>query len=293
MRQKIVAPKCVGAGDAVYKMIMDGDIGYELSPLWSLRWRRRDILWNALTRRGAIAPFSELVGHELLFRPTDENAKAFSKECVGPAFGQMVRNKKIIEAYPELLKAQLKIISGLTDGKKKSVNLEYLVWDNDRASDIVFQLLCNHGNSKLILEIKEDGMMPEWVMSVIATICECRDVRIYIDDLAMKVNNVPKNIEYFQKLIKYLHKYIIAVKVDYFWVRQLKGRPDIKAYIDLNLEYFEYIWRSYTSIKLPALIFESVPFCTWTAMRILFSMAERYGFSGCYFQSEGLPLFGR
>jgi len=136
-------------------------------------------------------------------------------------------------------------------------------------------------------------MMPEWAMCEIACICEEKGIGIYIDDLAMKVNNVPENIEYFQKIIKHLHHYIKAVKVDYEWVHRMKGDPSVKRHISLNLHDFWYIWKSYTNISLPRVIFESVPFDRIDAMNIIFEMTAKYKYGKCHFQSEEEPVFRR
>ncbi len=287
--------KCDGAGDVLYDMIMAGRIGYGLSPLMKIRWRKRDILLSVLKRQGIFPePIKNIIGHELLFRAVPGSEDELPRRCVGPAFGQMTMDgQQMIEAYPALLEKQLEFIAELADEKRKSVNLEYLVWDNDRASAKVFQLLSENGTSKLIVEIKEDGIMPEWVMCEISCICEDTGMGIYIDDLAMKVNNVPENIEYFQKLIKHLHHYIRAIKIDYAWVKRMMGDPSVKRRIDLNLHDFAYIWRCYTDLPLPKVIFESFPFDRINAMKIVFNMAKDYGYGRCHFQSESMPNFKR
>jgi len=283
---------CNRAGDVLYQMIMNGQIGYALSPLMKIRWRKRDIVLATLKRGVFPEPIKKIIGHEILFRPVSGSERELPRRCVGPAFEQMTVNvEQMLKAYPILLERQLKIIQELSDGKKKSINLEYLIWDDEIASNKVFQLLSDHGTSNLITEIKEDGMMPEWAMCQLSCICEDTNMGCYIDDLAMKVNNVPKNIEYFQKLIKHLHHHILAIKVDYAWVSRMIGDPSVKRHIDLNLHDFAYIWRCYTDLPLPIVIFESFPFDRIKAMKMVFEMAEQYGYNRCYFQSESSPKF--
>ncbi len=285
---------CEGAGNILYWMIMDGRIGYGLSPLMSIRWRKRDIVLAALRGRVFPDPIKKIIGHEVLFRSVVGSEDELLRRCVGPAFGQMTENgKQMIEAYPVLLEKQLKFINRLSDGKKKSINLEYLVWDDYVASDKVFQLLSDNGTVDLITEIKEDGMMPEWAMCELSCVCEDTDTGVYIDDMAMKVNNVPENIKYFQALIKHLHHHIRAIKIDYAWVIRMKGDPSVKRHIDLNLHDFAYIWRCYTDLPLPTVIFESFPFDRIKAMQIVFGMSKQYGYGRCYFQSESSPKFRR
>ena len=273
---------------------MNREIGYGLSPLMNIRWRKRDIILATLRGRVFPEPIKKIIGHEVLFRAVTGSEDELPKRCVGSAFGQMTENgQQMIETYPVLLEEQLKFINRLSDGKKKSINLEYLIWNDTKASNKVFQLLGDNGTEELLIEIKEDGMMPEWAMCEISCICEDTGIGVYIDDLAMKVNNVPQNIEYFQMLIKHLHHHIKAIKIDYEWVSKMQGDPSVKRHIDLNLHDFAYIWKCYTDIRLPKAILESFPFDRSKAMQIVFEMSKQHGYGRCAFQSESSPKFRR
>jgi hypothetical protein len=217
-------------------------------------------------------------GGELLTR-----CKVMPNCLIGKAFSKM-NHGMMQEMFPVLLERQLKFIAELSVSNSKkcySVNLEGL--DNHIPSwELVCELLRKYGNRHVIVEIKENAHLSPKVMGLLAATCKDTGIRIYIDDLCTCTHELPQEEEYMGMLIEELAPYISAVKIDYQTMLKIESIAK-RDLVQKHLEDFHWIWIGKTTLKLPAVIFESTPRNDKHWLGILRELTKR--FSGCQYQT--------
>lgn len=220
----------------------------------------------------------EQIGGELLTRCAES---VLPKQYIGAAFSEMPMcwMKKM---FPVLLELQLRFIADLEkkEGEFYSINLESLDGDWEVWSR-VFLLLKNWAKLPIRLEIKENAFLSSEVMHGLAKLCAETGMGIYIDDLCSACHELPAGEEYVAKMIEILYPHIRAVKVDYVIMQKIL-EPEVLCSVKANLECFRRLWKSKCKIRLPIVIFESMPEENYYWARLLGKLVS--GYKGYLFQ---------
>ncbi|EKE11610.1 MAG: hypothetical protein ACD_15C00047G0008 [uncultured bacterium] len=202
---------------------------------------------------------------------------------IGKSFSDMPHDM-MQEMFPVLLERQLKFIAELNVSNNRmcySINLEAMN-NNIFAWERVCSLLRQYGSRYVIVEIKEDQHLCLEVIRLLAQTCKETHIKIYLDDLCKCVHELPQEEEYVGILVEELAPYIKAVKIDYLTMLKIES-IEKRDLVQKHLEDFYWIWIGKTTLKLPAVIFESTPRNDKHWLGILRELARR--FSGCQYQN--------
>jgi hypothetical protein len=243
----------------------------KLGQLLVVKWGIRDLFADAWARanRRVYSPRTKNTGGELLTRLPMSIVRAACDigemaigDFIGESFDKMPIDKSM-EMSAFLIGSQLKYISNLRRNHFYSINIEAPT-HNSTDWQKVITVLSGKEMPNVRLELIERRQFPIFVLRQLAGICESTGMGIYIDDLGSDAHSLPENEEYICQILKYLGRYIVAVKLDYKIVSEMvpndKKGNTAAARVVSNIFYFTRLWqRVLPGLSPCGIIFESMP----------------------------------
>ena len=251
-----------------YPQLIDVKVGQLLVISWGLRDWLLDA-WSIARKQGRQLR-TKNVGGELLTRLPMEIVLPASKilnfdagEFISRAFGEMPVCE-VEEISPFLINLQMEYIKQeLNPNFYYSINIEAPTQHNESWLKTLSALRKNQ-NLRVRLELIERRQFPVFALKDLAVVCAGTGMGIYLDDLGANAHSLPEQRGYICQILKYLGRYIVAVKIDYEIVKDMAKEgdegDDVAANVVKNIFYFTRLWhKALPGIPPCSVIFESMP----------------------------------